>query len=136
MFLKHNSPNRKHFLNSHIFSYHFQADPKVITLYEDKFKGVLNPSILVDITGDNITDIVTSMFNSFLVAFDGETFKQIWNFSVPGNNSESEITPTPGYFNFDNITDFLIIYETQINDTNTTSRTQVGDFYFECRKGI
>lgn len=94
-------------------------------LYEDKANGIFNPSILVDITGDNITDIVTAMFNSCLVAINGETFQQIWNFTIPGNNSESGITPTPGYFNSDNYTDFLVIYQSSSNTSNNTSNTQV-----------
>lgn len=80
-------------------------------IYEDKFKGILTQSVLVDITGDAIPDIVTAMYNSSLVAIDGKSFKQIWNFTVPGNGAETNIIPTPAYFNSDNITDFLIIYQ-------------------------
>jgi hypothetical protein len=64
---------------------------------------------LVDITGDNIQDIITAMYNSTVVAINGLTLDQIWNYTIP--NSESNITPAPGYFNDDNITDFLIIYQ-------------------------
>ncbi|CAG9855817.1 unnamed protein product [Phyllotreta striolata] len=80
-------------------------------LYEDKFKGVLIQSVLVDITGDGTPDIITAMYNSTLVAINGENFKQIWNYTVPGPNPETNISPTPAYFNFDNVTDFLIIYQ-------------------------
>lgn len=70
----------------------------------------MSPGVLVDITGDNITDIVVSMFNSTTVAIDGSSFKQIWNFSVP--NSETLSLPTPAYFNEDNVTDFFVKYQT------------------------
>lgn len=50
------------------------------------------------------------MFNTTLVAFDGKTLQQIWNFTVP--NSETLSVPTPGYFNDDNVTDFLVKYQT------------------------
>lgn len=90
--------------------------------------GVLNPSIFVDITGDNITDIVTSMFSSSLVAINGESFEQIWNFTIPGNHSETEITPTPGYFNSDNYTDFLIIYQTFVD--NSTKENAILQVHF------
>lgn len=65
--------------------------------------------ILVDITGDKIEDIVAAMYNSTIVAFDGITFKQLWNFTIP--NSETLSAPTPGYFNGDNVTDFLVKYQ-------------------------
>ncbi|RZC42814.1 PQQ 2 and/or VCBS domain containing protein, partial [Asbolus verrucosus] len=86
------------------------------TIYEDHYKGVLTQSVLVDITGDNIPDIVTAMYNSTVVAINGFTFGQIWNYTIP--NSESNITPTPAYFNDDNVTDFLIIYEKYDNILN------------------
>ncbi|CAH1113366.1 unnamed protein product [Psylliodes chrysocephalus] len=81
------------------------------SIYEDKFKGILTQSVLVDITGDNIPDIITAMYNSTLVAINGKNFEQIWNFTVPGPSPETNISPTPAYFNFDNVTDFLIIYQ-------------------------
>ncbi|KAJ8945336.1 hypothetical protein NQ318_009731 [Aromia moschata] len=80
-------------------------------LYTDKYKGILTQSILVDITGDNVTDIVTAMYNSTVVAINGKTFEQIWNYTLAGPFSETNIVPTPGYFNLDNVTDFLIIYQ-------------------------
>ncbi|KAK9754606.1 hypothetical protein QE152_g1071 [Popillia japonica] len=82
----------------------------VTTLFQDQSKGVMSPAVLVDITGDNITDIIISLFNSTTLAIDGSTFKQIWNFTVP--NSETLSIPTPGYFNEDNVTDFFIKYQT------------------------
>lgn len=56
------------------------------------------------------------MYNSTVVAINGLSFRQIWNYTVP--NSESNVIPTPGYFNDDNVTDFLIIYEKYDNILN------------------
>ncbi|XP_023022317.2 uncharacterized protein [Leptinotarsa decemlineata] len=79
------------------------------TIYEDKFIGMMTQSVLVDITGDGIPDIITAMPNSSLVAIDGGTFQQIWNYTIPV--SETNISPTPAFFNNDNVTDFLIVYQ-------------------------
>ncbi|XP_066251301.1 uncharacterized protein [Euwallacea similis] len=79
------------------------------TLYEDKFNGMLTQSILVDITGDKIQDIVTSTYNSSIVAIDGKTYKQIWKFNVSG--AVTDMSPTPAFFNGDNVTDFMVIYQ-------------------------
>uniref|UniRef100_A0A1Y1L8D8 FAM234A/B beta-propeller domain-containing protein n=1 Tax=Photinus pyralis TaxID=7054 RepID=A0A1Y1L8D8_PHOPY len=80
------------------------------TIYQDRFKGVLSPGVLVDITGDGVLDVVCAMFNTTVVAIDGNNYTQIWNFTVPSSQTLS--IPTPGYFNGDNVTDFLIKYQT------------------------
>lgn len=49
------------------------------------------------------------MYNTTVVAFDGITFKQLWNFTI--SNSETLSAPIPGYFNNDNVTDFLVKYQ-------------------------
>lgn len=92
------------------------------TVYADAYKGMLTQSVLVDITGDNQKDIITAMYNSTVVAINGQTLEQIWNFTTP--NSESLIVPTPGYFNDDNVTDFLVIYQ-QLNEVNNSIFTKV-----------
>lgn len=79
------------------------------TLYWDKFKGVLAPPALVDVNQDGLEDIVVATFNSSVFAFDGQTYEMIWNFSFVG--SESSSTPIPGYFNEDDIPDFLVKYQ-------------------------
>ena len=57
------------------------------SLYKDDQKGIMTPPVLVDLTGDNVEDIVMQMFNSTIVAIDGETYKQLWNYSVPSSES-------------------------------------------------
>lgn len=81
---------------------------------------MLTQSILVDITGDNQVDIIIAMYNSTVIAIDGSTLQQIWNHSIP--NSETLMVPTPAYFNNDNITDFLIVYQVKNSENGTTTQ--------------
>lgn len=71
-------------------------------------KGVLLPSILIDITSDGIEDIVAAMFDS-IMAYNGSTFEPIWNYTVP--NSEIISIPIPGYYNDDDIPDFMVQHQ-------------------------
>jgi len=70
----------------------------------------MTPAVLVDITGDQIEDIIISSFNSTVYAFNGHTYEQIWSYTFPTSESVSSIVP--GHFNNDNITDFMIKYNT------------------------
>lgn len=47
----------------------------------------MTPPVLLDLTGDGEEDIIMSLFNSHVIAFDGETFTQLWNYSVPLSES-------------------------------------------------
>jgi len=58
---------------------------------------------------DGIQDIVAAMFNSTIVAYNGSTFEPIWNYTVP--NSEVISIPIPGYYNDDDIPDFMVKYQ-------------------------
>jgi len=49
------------------------------------------------------------MFNSTIVAYNGSTFEPIWNYTVP--NSEVISIPIPGYYNDDDIPDFMVKYQ-------------------------
>ncbi|XP_076263482.1 uncharacterized protein LOC143198239 [Rhynchophorus ferrugineus] len=86
------------------------------TLYEDKFKGILTQPVLVDITGDRVADIIASIYNSTVVAINGKTLEQIWNYTIP--NAITMMSPTPAYFNCDNITDFMVVYQKYDNIFN------------------
>lgn len=72
-------------------------------------KGALLPPILIDITSDGIEDIVAAMFNSTIMAYNGSTFEPIWNYTIP--NSEVISIPIPGYYNDDDIPDFMIKHQ-------------------------
>jgi len=38
---------------------------------------MLTPAALVDVDGDDISDIVIATFNSHVIAFSGKTFQQV-----------------------------------------------------------
>lgn len=71
-------------------------------------KGALLPPILIDITSDGIEDIVAAMFDS-IMAYNGSTFEPIWNYTVA--NSEIISIPIPGYYNDDDIPDFMVQHQ-------------------------
>lgn len=75
-------------------------------IYTDKFKGVMTPPVLIDLTGDGVLDIVIAPFNSTVIALDGHTYDVIWNYTFP--LSETYSTPAAGYYNDDDIPDFLV----------------------------
>ncbi|XP_022252488.1 uncharacterized protein LOC106468446 isoform X1 [Limulus polyphemus] len=89
-------------LNGHI--------EKADTIYTDKYKGIMTPPVLIDITKDGVLDIVMAMFNSSVIAFNGLTFETIWVSHFP--SSESYSTPGVGYFNDDDVPDFIVNYQT------------------------
>ena len=39
----------------------------------------MTPPVLVDVNDDKIEDIIIPLYNSTLFAFDGKSFKQLWN---------------------------------------------------------
>ena len=42
--------------------------------------GVMVPPVLADLNKDGTVDIIMAMFNTTVVAFDGETYDQIWKY--------------------------------------------------------
>lgn len=77
-------------------------------IYKDNYKGVMNPPVLVDLNNDGTVDITMAMYNTTVIAFDGETYKRLWHFVFP--SSESYTSPAAGFFNKDNTPDFLVRY--------------------------
>jgi hypothetical protein len=45
------------------------------------------PPVITDVNGDKIDDIVMAMFNSSVIAFDGISFEQIWNYTFPSSET-------------------------------------------------
>ncbi|XP_060079842.1 uncharacterized protein LOC132559243 [Ylistrum balloti] len=77
-------------------------------VYTDEFKGIMTPPVLLDLTGDGVDDIVMAMFNSSVLAIDGATYSVLWNRTFPW--SESYNTPAPGFYNTDDVPDFMVKY--------------------------
>lgn len=67
------------------------------------------PPVLIDINDDGVLDLIMSLFNSTVIAFDGLSFKEIWRTEFP--NSETYSTPAVGYFNNDSTPDFAVFYQ-------------------------
>ena len=51
--------------------------------------GVMNPPVLIDLNKDGTVDLVNAMFNSTVVAINGETFHIIWRYDIPNTESYS-----------------------------------------------
>ncbi|XP_064651564.1 uncharacterized protein LOC135502545 isoform X2 [Lineus longissimus] len=79
---------------------------KARSILHDDFKGFMTPPALVDLNRDGVEDIIIVAFNSTVIALDGQTFKTMWKYHVP--SSESYNTPAVGYFNDDDIPDFMV----------------------------
>ena len=47
----------------------------------------MTPPVLLDLTGDGVEDIVMRMYDSETIAFNGDTYEQLWKSSVPGSES-------------------------------------------------
>lgn len=80
-------------------------------MHHSSGKAALLPPVLADVTLDGIADIVASMFDSTIIAYDGLTFDPIWNYTVP--NSKILSSPIPGYYNDDDIPDFMVKHEVE-----------------------
>ncbi|XP_050086431.1 uncharacterized protein LOC126571715 [Anopheles aquasalis] len=72
--------------------------------------GFMVPAVLTDLNGDSTEDIVVSSFNSSVYAFDGANRTQLWSYTIPDSESVSSIVP--GHFDHDNVTDFMVKYNT------------------------
>ncbi|CAF1947391.1 unnamed protein product [Rotaria magnacalcarata] len=87
-----------------------QCSSPYIKIINDEYKGVMTPPVLVDVNNDDIEDIIIPLYNSTLFAFDGKTFRQLWNRTFP--SSETYSSPAVGYFNDDDIPDIMVHYQT------------------------
>ncbi|XP_076280121.1 uncharacterized protein LOC143208973 isoform X1 [Lasioglossum baleicum] len=85
------------------------GDLKLRRLHRNAGKGSPLPPILVDITLDGVEDIVTALSNSTIIVYNGLTFKPIWDYTIP--NSKVISIPIPGYYNDDNVPDFMVKYQ-------------------------
>ncbi|XP_014216884.1 uncharacterized protein LOC106645513 [Copidosoma floridanum] len=67
------------------------------------------PPLLIDVNSDGTEDMIVAMANSSVLAIDGLTFKEIWNFTIEG--SEVISIPVPGYYNDDKVPDFMVKHQ-------------------------
>ncbi|XP_043280238.1 uncharacterized protein [Venturia canescens] len=78
-------------------------------LYWGLGKGILLPPIFTDITSDGTEDIIIATVNATIMAFNGLTLEHIWNYTVA--NSEVISIPIPGYYNDDDVPDFMVKHQ-------------------------
>jgi hypothetical protein len=52
-------------------------------IYSNKQKGVMTPPVLIDLNRDGVKDIVFADYNSTVLAFDGQSYRRMWNFTYP-----------------------------------------------------
>jgi hypothetical protein len=69
-------------------------------------KGFIGPPVWIDITNDQVPDILANSVDGRMLAYDGATYKKIWQVYMPNTEVYSSIAP--GYFNRDSIPDFCI----------------------------
>ena len=69
-------------------------------------KGVMVPPVIIDVNGDSVNDILISMFEGKLVLKNGWDLSIMWTASFPGTETYS--TPAPGYFDDDDVIDFMV----------------------------
>jgi hypothetical protein len=88
----------------------YQNEKDFASIYQNEGSGFMVPAVLTDITGDSVEDIVVSSFNSTIFAFDGATREKLWVYNFLASESVSSIVP--GRFDGDNVTDFMVKYNT------------------------
>ncbi|SPP83734.1 uncharacterized protein LOC117586183 [Drosophila guanche] len=93
---------RLHSLMAHTSEKHFTP------LYQQPGSGLMVPAVLTDLNGDGVSDVVVAAFNSTVYAFDGANYSVMWNYTFPASECVSAIVP--GHFNHDNVTDFMVKY--------------------------
>lgn len=79
-----------------------------IEIYRNPTSGFIVPLVLSDLNDDGVEDIVAALFNSTVLAFDGKTFEMLWNHTFSESETISAIVP--GRYNHDNVTDFMVKY--------------------------
>jgi len=79
-----------------------------IVLDSSDTRGFIGPPIWIDITNDKVPDIVANSVDGRMLAYDGATYKKIWQVYMPNTEVYSSIAT--GYFNRDLIPDFFASY--------------------------
>ncbi|XP_061162239.1 protein FAM234B-like [Saccostrea echinata] len=88
------------------FGFKNPMESGAIELYRSDTKGVMVPPVLTDVNKDGVKDIVMSAFDGTMILYCGETLAIKWK--VKFENRESYSNPAPGYFNDDDVLDFMV----------------------------
>ncbi len=71
-------------------------------------KGFIGPSVVADLSGDQVPDIITNAVDGRLLAFDGHSKDKLWQVVLP--NTESYSSAAVGYFTPDAVPDVFISF--------------------------
>lgn len=86
----------------------FNVQSDLVTVCRNPSSGFMVPPVLSDLNGDGIDDIVAAAFNSTVYAFDVQSRSLLWKRSFAASETVSSIVP--GHFDGDNVTDFMVKY--------------------------
>ena len=81
--------------------------PRAQLLASAKVKGFIAPPLLIDVSNDQVKDLIVFSVESTLTAINGADFTKLWEVAL-GENLEAYGMPAPGHFNDDNICDFFV----------------------------
>ncbi len=73
----------------------------------EKSHGFIAPAVFVDITNDNVFDIIAISEAGTMSAIDGDNFENIWQFNIP--NTETSTGLAIGNFTKDDIPDIFTV---------------------------
>ena len=80
-------------------------------------KGLISTPIILDLTNDEVLDIVVTMFDGRTIAINGNDFSTIWEVDAKeyaengtAENTETWATPAAGYFSEDSTPDIFVHY--------------------------
>lgn len=96
--------------SSEILLKNFKQNEKIkglFSLYKCSSKGIMVPPVLVDVNQDDTNDILMLSFDGEVVLFNGLTFERIWERKFACH--ETYTSPSPGYFDDDDILDFMLV---------------------------
>jgi hypothetical protein len=85
----------------------------------EKSHGFISPPVFVDVTNDNIFDIIALSHAVTMSAVDGNSLKNIWQYKIP--NTESNNGLAIGNFTEDDIPDILTFVSTGMWPWNTVT---------------
>ncbi len=81
---------------------------EAVLIDSSKNKGFIAPPAWVDLNNDQQKDIVVASVDGRLMAYNGLTYKKLWETTVEGTEAYSSMAI--GQFNKDNIPDFFVSY--------------------------
>ncbi len=90
---------------------------EIVSPSNDIEKGLISTPIILDLTNDEVLDIVVTMFDGRTIAINCNDFSKIWQVDAKeyaengtAENTETWATPAAGYFSEDSTPDIFVHY--------------------------